>query len=357
MRIVSSIMDDTRPTFGQALESAAGAGSGTSEPPPPSYSEAASASSSDAPSADPASPATAATQPGAGDGSVSTSPQEDISWTEQQGPVPFDRHKSILESTRSRAQREAESQLQQQYGWALQVGPENFQAITNLARQWASDPIAFVLGALDELQASPEYAPQLRSHVAKILAQRPQQAQPAAEDEEPQPDITVDGYSWYSAKQLALRDRWLSNKLLGQVRSELAPLRDDITSRQQRDEVAAAYQKANAFARDTLTEMTRLPYFTEQKAEIERVFAQMPPMPDSQVGQAIRDAYIQVLVTKVLPALSSTAKSELLSTLNTKAAASARNPQTAAPAVNGRPTSFEEALRQQSALIQQRARP
>jgi hypothetical protein len=344
-------MDDTRPTFGQALESAAGAGS-SSEPPPSAPSEAASASSSDASSADPASPATAATQPGAGDGAVSTSPPEEPSWTEQQGPVPFDRHKSILESTRSRAQREAETQLQQQYGWALQVGPENFQAITNLARQWAADPIAFVLGALDELQASPQYAPQLRSHVAKILAQRPRE-QPAAEpDEEPQPDIVVDGYSWYSAKQLANRDRWLSNKLLGQVRSELQPLQQDILSRQQRDQVAEAYQQANAFARDTLTEMTKLPYFKEQKAEIERVFSQMPPMPDAQVGQAIRDAYIQVLVTKVLPSLSSTAKSELLSTLNTKAAASARNPQTSAPAVNGRPKTFEEALRQQSAIQQ-----
>ena len=76
----------------------------------------------------------------------------------------------------------------------------------------------------------------------------------------------------------------------------------------------------------------------------------MPPMPDHLVGQAIRDAYIKVLATKVLPSLSSNAKSELLSSLNQKAAASARNPSTGAVAVASRPKSFEEALKAADAV-------
>jgi hypothetical protein len=231
------------------------------------------------------------------------------------------------------------------------MGPERFQALSNLANQWAADPVSFVLGALDDLQNHPQYAPQLRSHVAKILATRPGgnggngHAQPAAEAQEPQPDIVVDGYSWYSAQKLAERDRWLSNQLLSQVRQELQPLRADMETRQQRDTLIAATQAANSFATSTLTEMNRLPYFKEQKAEIEKVFRAMPAMPDHLVGQAIRDAYIQVLATRVLPSLSSNAKTELLSSLNQKAAASARNPSTGAVAHASRPKSFEDALK------------
>jgi hypothetical protein len=227
------------------------------------------------------------------------------------------------------------------------MGPERFQALTSLAHQWAADPIAFVLGALDDLQSHPQYAPQLRSHVAKILATRPNGGNGHAQQElqEPQPDIVVDGYSWYSAQKLAERDRWLSNQLLTQVRQELQPLREDIETRQQRDTIIAATQAANNFATTTLTEMNRLPYFKEQKAEIEKVFRAMPPMADHLVGQAIRDAYIQVLATRVLPSLSSNAKTELLSSLNQKAAASARNPAQGAVAHASRPKSFEEALK------------
>jgi hypothetical protein len=283
-----------------------------------------------------------ATQPAPGDGG--SQPQEE--WDPGAGPLPYERHKAILENTRTRARAEAEQQLQQQYGWALQVGPQNFQQITQLAQQWANDPVAFVLGALDDLQNSPQYAPTLRSHVAKILATRPNGNGQAPEQEpEPQPDIVVDGYAWYSAQGQAKRDRWLANQLLSQVRQELAPLREDIETRQQRDTIIAATQAANRFATDTITEMNRLPYFKEQKAEIEKVFRAMPPMPDHLVGQAIRDAYIQVLSTKVLPSLNSSAKSELLSSLNQKAAASARNPSTGAVAHASRPKSFEEALK------------
>jgi hypothetical protein len=339
--------DDTRPTFGQALETAsadAGDSTPSADATPSTATDGSSPSTSSVPS--PGAPATVATQPAAGDGSPSQATDE---WDPSAGPLPYERHKAILENTRTKARDEAQQAIQQQYGWALQVGPEHFQAITNLARQWAQDPVSFVLGALDDLTGSPEYAPQLRSHVAKILATRPQNGgngqTHAPVQEEPQPDIVVDGYSWYSAQKLAERDRWLSNQLLTQVRQELQPLQQDMQSRQERETIQAATQAANTFAKDTLAQMTRLPYFAEQKAEIEKVFRSMPPMPDAQVGQAIRDAYIQVLATKVLPSLSSNAKSELLSSLNQKAAASARNPSTGAVAVAARPKSFEEALR------------
>src|SRR5262245_12607995 len=236
------------------------------------------------------------------------------------------------------------------------MGPQNFQAVATLARQWASDPIAFVLGALDDLSAHPQYAPQLRSHVARILATRGGNgnggnghAHAQADEPEPKPDIVVDGYAWYSAQQQAAHDRWLVNRTLAQVRQEIQPLQDDIRSRQDRDTVVAAQQAADKFASDTLSEMRKLPYFTERKADIEQVFRAMPPMPDAHVGQAIRDAYIQVLVTKVLPTLTQTAKSELLSNLNQKAAASSRNPATGQVATSHRPRSFEEALRQADA--------
>jgi hypothetical protein len=274
-----------------------------------------------------------------------------MEWAPDAGPIPVERHKQILEHNRTQAKTEAEAALKQQYGWALSIGPDNFRAVTDMARSWASDPVAFVMGALDELQNSPQYAPQLRSHVAKILATRPSGNGSAAPQDmaEPQPDIEVDGYSWYSAKQLAERDRWLANKLLGQVRQELGPLQQDMQSRQEQQLVQQAHEEATRFASDTVTTMRKLPYFTEYESEIKKVFAGMPPMPDQMVGQAVRDAYITVLQQTILPKLNSTAKSELLSDLNQKAAASARNPSTGAPAVAGRPKTFEEALRREDA--------
>jgi hypothetical protein len=334
--------DDTRPTFGQALEAAAGDSGDSSPasetPAPSSATEASSASTSD-----PAAPATVATQPSAGDG---TPPAPSVDeWDAAAGPIPVDRHKAILENTRTKAREEAQQALQSQYGWALQAGPENMQALQQLARQWASDPVAFVLGALDDLQNHPEYAPTLRSHVAKILASRPNGNGKHVEEEEPGPDIQAGDYQLYSAPQQAKRERWLANQLLGQIRQELQPLTQDIQTRQERDLLIAATQAANEFATNTLADLKKLPYFTEQKAEIEKVFRAMPPMPDHQVGQAIRDAYIQVLATKVFPTLNSTAKAEVLSDFNRKAAASARNPAQGAVAVASRPKTFEEALR------------
>jgi hypothetical protein len=348
--------DDTRPTFGQALEQASAAAGAPSDAAASSGSPETAGNSGDpagsspalTTSSDPAPLATAATQPGAGDGTV---PQPIEEWDASLGPIPVDRHKAILENTRTRAREEAQQALQEQYGWALNVGPQNFQALTQLASQWANDPVNFVLGALDDLVASPQYAPALRSHVAKLLARRPQSgngAQPV-ELTEPQPDIVVDGHRWYSAEKMQERDRWLANKLLTDLRTEMAPLREDMAARQERETIEAATHAANRFASDTITTMNRLPYFKEQKAEIEKVFRAMPPMPDQLVGQAIRDAYIQVLTSKVLPTLSNAAKSDLLSSLNQKAAASVRNPGNGAVAVAARPKTFEEALRQAEA--------
>src|SRR4030095_14410146 len=330
--------DDTRPTFGQALESASGESTVSDSAASP---DATGASSAPTTSSDPAAPATVATQPSAGDGGTPPSVDE---WDTAAGPIPVDRHKAILEHTRTKAREEAQQALQSQYGWALQVGREHFQAASQLARQWATDPVAFVLGALDDLQASPQYAPTLRSHVARILASRPN-GNGQQQEEEPGPDIQAGDYQLYSAPQQAKRERWLMNQLFGQIRQEFQPFVQDMQTRQERDTIIAATQAANEFATSTLSDMRKLPYFTEQKAEIEKVFREMPPMPDHLVGQAIRDAYIQVLATKVLPSLNSTAKSELLSSLNQKAAASARNPSQGTVAVNARPKSFEEALK------------
>ena len=235
--------DDTRPTFGQALEAAAEAAPSPSTPSVDASSSASSvtdASSASTPSTstvstDLAPRAAAATQPGAGDGSTPTATDETV-WDEAQGPIPVQRHKAILEHTRTKARDDAKADVQREYGWALSLGAQQFQTVSDFARQAATDPVQFALGILDELTASPQYATQLRSHVARILATRQKtggnggngHASAASEEiAEPQPDMLVDGYAWYSAKQQAERDRWLTNKLLTQVRSEMAPLQQD----------------------------------------------------------------------------------------------------------------------------------
>jgi hypothetical protein len=354
--------DDTRPTFGQALAAAdtSATDSGSTPAAPVADAQAApaeaTAGSSPATTTDPVSPATAATQPGTGDGSTPLQAEE----PEPVGPVPLDRHKAVIENTRTKSHEEgrqaARTQFAQEYGFIATLPPVVAQQASSIVRQLVTDPVTFLVSALDELSAQPQYAAALRSHVARLLGSRQngnggnghalaQAPAPAQDDADLDPDIAVENYRWHSAEQLAqLRQRDF-NRLLSAVRSEFAPLVEDMQTRRERDAIIAATQKANEYATSTLAEMHRLPHFTEQKAEIEKVFRAMPPMPDHLVGQAIRDAYIQVLTTKVLPTLSNTAKADLLSNLNQKAAASARNPAVGSVAVASRPKSFEEALR------------
>ena len=323
--------DETRPTFGQALEAAEAklSSSAPSDAGAPSAPEPAAAP-------EPASPATVARQPEA-DETTAAAPSAE----EETGPIPFDRHKAILQKRTDDTRNEALAAMRRDYGWAMDLGPENFAQVVQMMQSYAANPVQFIADALNDLNAHPQYAQQIRTHIARALASRG-----ISMDDEPQPDLDLgNGVTLYSAKQQAARDQWAERQTLNKFRAELEPIQRDLSQRAERDRVAQIQSDANQFARDTIAKMEKLPYFNEYRKDIETTFAAMPPMPDQLVGQAILEAYVDVLQKKALPNLSNSAQSALISDLNTKAAAATRPPTGGAPAQQNRPKTFEEGFK------------
>ena len=326
-------MADDRPDFGQALATADAAA--TSDGSSPSMTE----QSSPDPSAAPPTTAPGATDLTRPETPVAASSEDSGAAAEPVGPIPLERHKAILD----RQRRELED-YRTKYGWAEKVDPAHLQQMASLAQRMSADPVGFAVELVQELQTQPQYEAALRSHAARVLASRRQTA--PVEEPEPEPDIVVDNYKWYSAQQLAKRDAWLQRKIEAGLEAKLQPLTTLKQQWEQREQEQVQTAKAQDFAKATYQQAQQWPYFKEHQAAIAEAFKAMPPMPDEQVGTAIRDAYIQVLTQKVLPSLSSTAQQQVLTDLKRKAVASTVNPTAPAPTPTARPKTFEEAFKQ-----------
>lgn len=217
--------DIATPTFGEALASADQ-----------------SAAASPAPHTDAsAPPAPDTTAPG----EVSGSPASDT------GPIPFERHKAILEA--ERRDREA---LQSRYAWAERVDPNQYAAMASWFQQAAADPVAFIQQLRQELDAHPQYGPRLK-----------QSQQPQPVDGPPPADLMAEnGEGVYSAKQQAKRDEWLRTQLLAEIRGELSPLIED---RKQQQVVRMAEQRVS----DAFREASSWEAFGELRQDIARIMS------------------------------------------------------------------------------------
>jgi hypothetical protein len=242
----------------------------------------------------------------------------------QQGEPPRERWDAILANARTKATEETAAKYgwAKEMEWAQRLQPEqrgHLGELAQLIQETQGNPIALLQRLSTEIAQHPEYGPQLRSLAARQLGQgRGQQAQ--GPDLTPTPIQLEDGrvMQMYSAEQIAaLQKQWL-----GEVEQKLAPKLQ--TLEQIQAERAAAQQKeqANAYATDQLSRMRALPHFKEHEKDIAERLSKMPTRFNEDASSNIRDAYIAVIVEKVLPTLSSSAQSQLLDKLQTKAAAS-----------------------------------
>ena len=304
-------MSDEKPESAlEAVEAAAGEETGSS----PVETQETSQPSNDA---------EAATEP-SGDG---TAPLQAEGEGTEQGPIPFNRHKSALENARAKAREEAQAEWDQQYGWAKQVDRQQLEQAQQWYTQLNQDPLRFLRMLQAEVESHPHLGPQLK--------------QPAA-FEAPKPTLrSEDGQLVYNVEQLTQVLEHQASQLKAEAAQQFQQLQTQMQSLSQAEQQRTAQAEAQQYSTALLaTARKDWPHFKDREKDIQKQLAQMPST--GNVGSDLRDAYIAVLSKQVLPSLSHQAKEEERETAQKKAAAGSTNPSAVAAGAKSRPKNQRE---------------
>lgn len=279
---------------------------------PATFAEAFAADASSASNPSPTTPAAStsadATVPPAATGSESATPAT--------GEPPKDRWHDILENARTKTRQEVEAEWKQ-YEWAKQVNQEEFTKIAELARKASADPIAYLTDYIKELQAHPTYSQQLKSLAARALSQRTQAQGP---DLTPIQVQLENGQTvgLYTAEQIAaLQQQWLA-----QAEQKFQPFTQSVEQMQAERAAYAKQQEISQYVETTHADVVTWPGM-DDKANQVAVAEELKRMrinddDPREVSLALNAAWRKV----VAPKLSSKGESQLLDTLQRKAAAS-----------------------------------
>ena len=228
-----------------------------------------------------------------------------------QGPIPFDRHKEILESTRGKVRAELEAAYREKYGWA---------------DRFHDEPYAFVESWIDQLAQHPQYSQQILAKAARMLASRRGQA-PHVSDE-PEPDVPVmDAQGQvvsqtFSAPQFKKWHEWSMGQREEHLSARFQPLEEMRQQLARANEQQALHEQSTQEARITLGALRQNPYFKQHEAKIKQALVD-----HEEFGANVYQAFVHVLVTDILPTLSQTEQRKVVDSLQQKAAASTVNPQ------------------------------
>lgn len=224
------------------------------------------------------------------------------------GPIPFARHKEILEKARGEAKA---------FEWAKGLRREQVERAMQMAQMAESDPVGFYKKFGQFVQGHPTYAMQL------------QQTQP---DPEPTPDAQgEDGTPFYSATQLKKWNEWNKRQMESSLLSRIAPLEERM--KQERMEA-----DSKTYAQKVLSEASTWEGFDELRPRIKALMQE-----DGR--RTIHSAYQQAYREEYQPKQRQKIREEVLAEMNSKAQANTANPRV--PSVNSKPAkdkSFAELL-------------
>jgi hypothetical protein len=265
---------------------------------------------------------------------------------ESQGEPPPERWDTIKANIREKTREETLQQVVAEYGPRLQV-----------IEQLRTNPVETLGQLWDELSSDPRYAQQMRSLSARGLRSGRQQNLPAAEHEEPQPDLDAgNGLLLYSAPQQAKREAWMRSQMQQEFQNELAPLKQEYQTRQQREQhdakVAKFREESEKQLSADISEWKQMPHFQENIKEIATLQAQIYAEGQGKVSPvvALRRAYGRVVQNAVPKAQQQTVQSMEASAAQ-KLRAATINPSQSAPAASRRPRSWTEAFEQAEAEL------
>lgn len=242
------------------------------------------------------------------------------------GEPPKERWEAILNNTRTKVRDETLQEVVKQYGPSLQV-----------VEQLRSDPVGTVVQLMTELQADPRFAQQMASHAARTLRASRQAAQG---EDEPQPDLDAgNGVFLYSAQQQAKREAWLQAKWQREMQSALAPIQQDLTTRQQREQQAVERQQAVTATQQRLEKWAQQPHFQQHKDAIRAKQAEL-----YQAGHEPWDALALAYASVVLPAQAHQQQQQTVAQAAQKLRAATPNPNATAPAASRKARSLDDAF-------------
>lgn len=258
------------------------------------------------------------------------------------GPIPFERHEAVLKNTRT----EYEQKLAA-LSWAQDIPSEQAAQVAAFVQQAAGNPVEFVMSYADALLQNPEHAAALRSYAARTLGTRGAAAQP--QPQQPTgPDLgqvlEVDGIPLYTKQQQDARDQWLIQRVVDAVTQEvggrIAPVETVAQALAQAKKDQADHEARVSHAKSVIEKASKWEGWAEHKAELAAALdeaRQQPGYDDNNVGQLLRDLYIE----RVVPKLRMTAQAGVLRDLKTRAGELGSSPagaKTAATVTHARPT-------------------
>lgn len=239
---------------------------------------------------------------------------------------PEARWPTILENQRTKAAKEAEDRVRQEYAWAKDVAEEQRAMLPKALQlaQWLDQDPEGAVAWLQQQVASRVSAPQ----------------------EAPRPDGGIrleDGtvVPVFTAEGQQAREKWLQQQWEAQIDQRLQPL----------DGIIEAYetQRASESMRGAIAKMESAhQHFAAHKAD---VLAEMKADPElwefagHYPERAMQVAFARVMETKVLPTLAGHQRSQVVTDLQRKSAATTIRPSAAAVTVPKRPKTFAEAAR------------
>lgn len=233
------------------------------------------------------------------------------------------------------AERNAIKQWKEQYAWAEQVPREQLQEAVTLAQRYKGNPIEFLQELAKEVQSHPEYGPQLKSMAARTLAAARGQSQP------PGPDLSQIAIDLGNGQQISLGD--LKAQWIAEVEQKFAPVAktvEDIRAEKAKAELDREIQEFTSTTFEDVKTWAGMDNVENQK-ELGTYLGTMKidGSDKREVALALNAAYRKVIV----PKLGSKAQSQLLDTLQQKAAASnSVNPGAAASSAPSDVRSFND---------------
>jgi hypothetical protein len=267
--------------------------------------------------------------------------------SDPEGPIPFARHKEILEAERKRAA-DLETRVAG-VAWAEELQqsgltPQQVKQATALLREFEGDPA----GLLAKLQQQdPALSQTVRKWASALLGLSANghgtNGQSATDDQEPQPDQWgqfPDGVKpIYSPEQ---RQKWIEWQQR-QMDARFRPIEERFAAEDAaKAEQQTAARNAQAFSDWLRADFDALKgdeFFEAHRKEINE-WLQAEYAAGHQ--RSIRDGYAHILRTKVIPTLRHTAGSQTVAELQKLAAASSANPNAAAPVTPAEIHSFND---------------
>ena len=246
-------------------------------------------------------------------------PEPELTDGESPGPIPFARHKSVLDKSyqeRDQARQEAEQirQQLQQLEWAQRYQPQQVQRSSQIVEFMQRDPLGFSEYLKREIEGNPHLRAQLES-----------QAKP----EFPQPDLRAeDGREAYSAeatRQLAeMMVQQAVAKSQAEIGSQFQQMQQILATLQQESNNSQMQRAASDYTSSLMEELGALPGLNENQDAISEAFAKIPE--DVLLRDGIKASALSAYLSVVTPTMEKKAQEKAKETMRKKAAAGTINP-------------------------------